>query len=77
VWVAVVQPLMAGSRVLLWRGIDAGLIDGAVNGAATRAQKLGGLLRRLQSGNIRSYAVWIVIGAVVGLVVMGLRGGSR
>jgi NADH-quinone oxidoreductase subunit L len=74
---AVVNPLMAGSRVLLWRGIDAGLIDGAVNGAATRAQKLGGLLRRLQSGNIRSYAVWIVIGAVVGLVVIGLRGGSR
>ena len=32
---AVVKPLVSGSRVVLWRGVDAGLIDGAVNGVGS------------------------------------------
>ena len=28
----VVEPIIQGSRTVLWRGIDAGLIDGIVNG---------------------------------------------
>src|ERR1700691_2618843 len=52
----VVTPVVAGSRVVLWKGIDVAVIDGAVNGVANRARGIGGVLKRLQSGNIRSYA---------------------
>jgi NADH-quinone oxidoreductase subunit L len=69
---AVVNPVIEGSSTVLWRGVDQGLIDGAVNGVGSQSQSIGGILRRLQSGNIRSYATWIVIGAVLLLLVMGL-----
>jgi len=60
---AFIGPLLWISRNALWRGVDAGLIDGAVNGSARLARGSGGQLRKLQSGNTRSYATWIVIGA--------------
>jgi len=72
---AVVKPLVGGSRTVLWKGVDAGLIDGAVNGVGSRAQRIGGVLRLLQSGNIRSYATWIVLGSVV--VIVALVEGAR
>ncbi|MGA3095621.1 MAG: NADH-quinone oxidoreductase subunit L [Bryobacteraceae bacterium] len=65
---AVVKPLVGGSRAVLWKGVDAGLIDGAVNGVGARAQGVGGVLKLLQSGNIRSYATWIVLGSVAAIV---------
>ena len=65
---ALVKPLVGGSREVLWKGVDAGLIDGAVNGVGHRAQGLGGVLKLLQSGNIRSYATWIVLGCVAAIV---------
>jgi NADH-quinone oxidoreductase subunit L len=68
----VVSPLITGSTTVLWHGMDQGVIDGIVNGAGTESKSIGGLLRQLQSGNIRSYATWIVIGAVVLLLVMGV-----
>ncbi len=70
----VVQPTVRGSRTLLWRGIDAGLIDGSVHGIGARARDLGQLLRLLQSGNIRSYAAWVLVGSV--LVLLGIRVGG-
>ena len=61
----VVQPLVAISRTVLWRGVDAGLIDGTVNGVGTRSRGIGSILRLLQSGNIRTYAAWVVLGSIV------------
>jgi NADH-quinone oxidoreductase subunit L len=69
---AIVRPLVQGSESVLWKTVDAGLIDGTVNGMGTQSQGVGSLLRLLQSGNIRSYATWVVIGAVVVIVVMGV-----
>jgi NADH-quinone oxidoreductase subunit L len=47
----------------LWKGGDQGLIDGAmVNGTAEAVSGLGGLLRRVQSGYLYSYAFWMMIG---------------
>ena len=46
------------------------MIDGAVNGAANSARGWGAQLRELQSGNERSYASWVVIGAVGFTVLM-------
>ena len=74
---AVVKPLVSGSRVVLWRGVDAGLIDGAVNGVGTTSQGLGGWLKLLQSGNIRSYATWVLFGSVILLLTLGLIGAVR
>jgi len=34
----IVNPIVDGSRVVLWRGVDAGLIDGAVDGAGTASR---------------------------------------
>jgi len=70
----VVRPLMITSDTLLWRKVDAGMIDGAVNGLGAWATGVGSVLRLLQSGSIRSYAAWVVWGslvAVLGLVILG------
>jgi NADH-quinone oxidoreductase subunit L len=73
----IVKPLVGASRLLLWKGVDAGLIDGIVNGVGSRARDVGSLLRRFQSGNIRSYATWVLAGGVAVILVMGLAGGIR
>ncbi len=71
---AVVNPLISGSRTVLWKGVDAGLIDGIVNGVGSQSKGLGGWLKLLQSGNIRSYATWVVFGSVVVILAMGIAG---
>jgi NADH-quinone oxidoreductase subunit L len=73
----VVEPLVHGSRSVLWRGVDAGLIDGIVNGVGRWSRGAGGGLRRLQSGYIRSYAAWVVLGSIVVITAMTLIGGAR
>jgi NADH-quinone oxidoreductase subunit L len=73
----VVRPLVGGSREVLWKSVDVGVIDGAVNGIGARARGIGAALRRLQSGYIRSYATWVVLGALALLVAMGTAGGTR
>jgi NADH-quinone oxidoreductase subunit L len=73
----VVEPLVEGSRTVLWRGIDAGLIDGTVNGVGRRSRGVGSILRLIQSGNIRSYAAWVVLGSIVLLLAIGFSGGLR
>jgi NADH-quinone oxidoreductase subunit L len=72
----IVRPLLWISTNVLWHGVDEGLIDGTVNGTASVARGSGGQLRKLQSGNTRSYAAWVIIGAVlftVLLVVLGMH----
>jgi NADH-quinone oxidoreductase subunit L len=66
-----VKPLLALSTVVFWRGIDQGVIDGLVNGAGATSKGIGNELRRMQSGNIRSYAAWVAIGgaAIVAYMV--------
>jgi NADH-quinone oxidoreductase subunit L len=76
---AVVNPVVDGSRTVLWKAADAGMIDGAVNGVGFTARGVGGVLRLMQSGNIRSYATWVLFGGVLVIVAMaiGLAGGMR
>jgi NADH-quinone oxidoreductase subunit L len=73
----VVKPLVNGSRAVLWKGIDAGLVDGSVNGVGALAKGAGGVLRLVQSGSVRAYAAWIVFGSVIVLIAIGLAGGVR
>jgi NADH-quinone oxidoreductase subunit L len=74
---AVVRPLVGGSREWLWHGVDQELIDGAVNGVGTRSRGIGNVLRLVQSGNIRSYAAWVLLGSVCVLIAWGAMGGLR
>ncbi|HEV2224565.1 MAG TPA: hypothetical protein VGR84_16355, partial [Candidatus Acidoferrales bacterium] len=60
----IIGPLIWISRNVLWKVIDVGLIDGTVNGLAFLSRESGSGLRRMQSGNTRSYAAWVVVGAV-------------
>ncbi|MGH9663039.1 MAG: NADH-quinone oxidoreductase subunit L, partial [Bryobacteraceae bacterium] len=73
----VVQPVVNGSRTVLWRGFDAGLIDGAVNGAGGLSRGLGSLLKLLQGGNVRGYAAWVVFGSLIAVIALSLAGGLR
>jgi NADH-quinone oxidoreductase subunit L len=74
---AVVSPVEEVSRSLLWETMDVELIDAGVNGVGARARGLGLILRRLQSGYLRSYAAWVLLGAVAVLITLGLAGGAR
>jgi NADH-quinone oxidoreductase subunit L len=67
---AIVRPLVWLSTNVLWKVVDAGMIDGAVNGVAEGAAAVGDAVRHTQSGNTRSYAVWVVIGAIVVLGIV-------
>jgi NADH-quinone oxidoreductase subunit L len=59
----IVTPLLVVSRYLLWGAVDRGVINGGVGMAAGGVRGLGALVQRVQSGNIRSYAGWLAIGA--------------
>ena len=61
---AIVRPLLQLSTTVLWHALDERAIDGAVNAVAQGAGRSGNRLRHLHSGNMRTYAVWVVIGAV-------------
>ena len=66
----IIRPLNWLSANVLWQGFDVAVIDGAVNGIADRARSLGDRVRRIQSGNTRSYAAWIVLGAALIITFM-------
>jgi len=72
----VVRPIVRGATVVLWRLCDVALIDGAVNGVASLVAAAAAVLRRLQTGLVRSYVVMILIGALIVLgyfVFLGVR----
>jgi NADH:ubiquinone oxidoreductase subunit 5 (subunit L)/multisubunit Na+/H+ antiporter MnhA subunit len=48
---------------------DRKVIDGAVNGTASSARAVGGVLRYLQSGSVQRYAVFLFAGVVILAVV--------
>src|SRR5450631_3442154 len=67
---AIVRPLLWVSTNVLWKMVDVGVIDGAVNGIAEGTTVIGDNVRQAQSGNTRSYAVWVVIGAIVVIAII-------
>jgi len=67
---AVVRPLVAFSRAVLWKSVDQGTIDGAgVNGAARFSSALGWLGSRIQSGQLTTYVTLFLVGV---LYVLGM-----
>jgi NADH-quinone oxidoreductase subunit L len=66
---AIVRPVMWVSREVLWKVMDARLVDGLlVNGTAAASRALGWVGSRLQTGEVGVYVVLFVVGV---LVVLG------
>src|SRR5262245_20253557 len=64
----VVLPLVRMSSDFLWKFVDAFMIDGAVNGIGQLVRGSGAGLRHMQSGYVRTYAAWILLGGVLMIV---------
>jgi len=67
---AIVRPLVWLSSRVLWQAVDEDSIDALVNGVAREAAEFGDELRHLNSGNTRTYAAWVVLGAVIVTTVL-------
>lgn len=65
-----IRPL-EGISNSLWKTVDQGLIDGAVNGSAAVIDTTGEVLRVTQSGQIRHYALWM-FAATIAIIVFCL-----
>jgi NADH-quinone oxidoreductase subunit L len=61
---ALVQPVKALSEHVLWQG-DARIIDGAVHGTGTIIVESGSVVRMIQTGSMRAYALSVLVGVVV------------
>lgn len=57
----------------LWRAFDDAVVDGIVNGVARFVRGWGGVLRWLQSGLVKDYALSILVGVVVIIGYLVLR----
>ena len=61
---AIVQPIKVVSTEGLWRGFDVKVIDGAVNGAGYIVSGVSIVLRLLQNGSVKTYAMSTFVGVV-------------
>jgi NADH-quinone oxidoreductase subunit L len=66
----IVTPLLMFSRLFLSGLVDGGIVNGSGAAAGATTKGLSSLVRRVQSGNIRSYAGWLALGAAAVLLVM-------
>lgn len=66
----IVTPLVKGSELVLWRGVDVAGIDATADDSAETARSLSDKFRHMQSGNIRSYAAWVAVGAALAIAYM-------
>jgi NADH-quinone oxidoreductase subunit L len=73
----IVRPIEAFSRTVLWKGVDVAAVDGAVDLLGHRFRGIGAIFRQMQSGSIRNYATWVMLGSLLVLIVLGLAGGAR
>ncbi|HEY3124335.1 MAG TPA: NADH-quinone oxidoreductase subunit L, partial [Thermoanaerobaculia bacterium] len=63
-----VRPFDRLARVL-WKVVDVLVIDGVLNAGAFLVELAGDLLRFLQTGNVRNYALTLFLG-LIGLVLI-------
>jgi NADH-quinone oxidoreductase subunit L len=73
---AIVKPLLAVSKYILGWIVDTAILGGLAWLLAGIANLCGAILQRWQSGNLRSYAAWLALGAAVVLLFVLLHGTS-
>lgn len=64
---AVVNPLVKGSRSVLWKFSDNIIIDGLINGTAKTIDFIASNIRKIQTGVAQLYAIVIVTGIAAAL----------
>ncbi len=65
-----VTPVVLGSKYVLTPVIESGLVNGSGTIAAFATRAASSFTRRMQSGNIRSYAGWLAAGAAAVILLM-------
>ena len=65
------DPVLTTSRVL-WRVVDARIIDGTVNMVGNAARAIGWVGSLLQTGQVNTYAFFLTVGVLVILAMIGL-----
>jgi NADH-quinone oxidoreductase subunit L len=56
--------VVSGSEGLIWRRLDERVIDGAVNRAGTLTTALAEMLRPVETGFVRHYALVLLAGVI-------------
>ena len=60
----VVQPIKIVSEEGLWRGMDARVVDGMVNGSGQVVAAMSAVLRLMQNGSVKTYAASTFVGVI-------------
>jgi NADH-quinone oxidoreductase subunit L len=68
----ILAPLLFVSRIGLGMIVDTGIVEGVPAAGAAGTRGLASITRRMQSGNIRSYAGWLALGAAAVFVLAAL-----
>jgi NADH-quinone oxidoreductase subunit L len=55
-----------------WKVVDTEVIDGAINGVGELVREVGGRVRRLQTGNVQSYALAMLLGALGVILLLAI-----
>jgi NADH-quinone oxidoreductase subunit L len=66
----VVTPLLVLSRIVLNGLVEVGIVQGTGTTLSATTTGLASITRRMQSGNIRSYAGWLAIGAAAVIAIV-------
>jgi NADH-quinone oxidoreductase subunit L len=70
----IVNPLKLLSDKVFFRFVDVEIVDGAVNGVGSVTKLWAELWKRMQSGQVQTYALYMVLGVLLVLCVeFGLR----
>jgi NADH-quinone oxidoreductase subunit L len=69
---AVVKPIWGGSKSVLHKGVDKGLIDGALHGMARVTGAASEVVRKIQTGIAQQYVILFMVGllAILGWLVI-------
>ncbi len=63
----VVNPIVTGSKNILWKITDSKIIDGFVNNLANFVGYFSSIIRKLQTGVAQSYAMIMMVGILIAL----------
>jgi NADH-quinone oxidoreductase subunit L len=64
---AIIDPIVKGSRTVLWKFTDNKIIDGLINGTASLVETLALSIRKIQTGVAQLYALIMVLGIAAAL----------
>ena len=69
----IVRPMWAGSKSVLLKGVDKGLIDGVLHGLARMTGSTASAIRTIQTGVAQHYMMVFVLGilAILGWLILG------